>query len=142
MVRNRIASGEDFGMLAANYSERPDNAQSGGDMGIVSETQLKGEPEAYAAITRLNPGQVTDVLPLYIPSPTGKKQVGYAIYKLLDKEPAGQHELNDPRVQQSIRKQLRDARSQLLQNAYIETLQDQSRVVNYYAETIFKNGVQ
>jgi peptidyl-prolyl cis-trans isomerase SurA len=142
MVRNRIASGEDFGMLAANFSERPDNAQSGGDMGIVSETQLKSEPEAYAAITKLNPGQVTDVLPLYIPSPTGKKQVGYAIYKLLDKEAAGQHELNDPRVQQSIRKQLRDARSQLLQNAYIEMLQDQSRVVNYYAETIFKNGVQ
>lgn len=142
MLRNRIASGEDFGMLAANFSERPDNAQSGGDMGIVSEQQLKAEPEVYAAITKLNPGEVTDVLPLYANTPLGKKQVGYAIYKLLDKEAAGQHELTDPRVQQAIRKQLRDARSQLLQNAYIEMLQDQARVVNYYAEQIFKNGVQ
>jgi peptidyl-prolyl cis-trans isomerase SurA len=142
MLRNRIASGEDFGMLAANFSERPDNAQSGGDMGIVSEQQLKAEPEVFAAIGKLNPGQVTDVLPLYANTALGKKQVGYAIYKLLDKEAAGQHELNDPRVQQAIRKQLRDARSQLLQNAYIEMLQDQTRVVNYYAEQIFKNGVQ
>lgn len=142
MLRNRIASGEDFGMLAANFSERPDNAQSGGDMGIVSEEQLKAEPEVFAAINKLNPGQVTDVLPLFANTPLGKKQVGYAIYKLLDKEAAGQHELNDPRVQQAIRKQLRDGRSQLLQNAYIEMLQDQARVENYYAEQIFKNGVQ
>jgi peptidyl-prolyl cis-trans isomerase SurA len=142
MLRNRIASGEDFGMLAANFSERPDNAQSGGDMGIVSESQLKNEPETFAAIAKLNPGQVTEVLPLYENTPAGKKPVGYAIYKLLDKEAAGQHELNDPRVQQTIRKQLRDARSQLLQNAYIEMLQDQAKIVNYYAEQIFKNGVQ
>lgn len=142
MIRTRIASGEDFGMLAANFSERPDNAQSGGDMGIVSESQLKSDPQVYAAISSLNPGQVTAVLPLYESTGVGKKQVGYAIYKLLDKEAAGQRDLSDPRVQQAIRKQLRDARSQLLQNAYIEMLQDQARVVNYYAENIFKHGAQ
>lgn len=142
MIRNRIASGENFSMLAANFSERPDNAQSGGDMGIISESQLKSDPQVYNAVTKLSPGQVTGVLPLYESTAVGKKQVGYAIYKLIDKEAAGQRELNDPRVQQAIRKQLRDARSQLLQNAYIEMLQDQSKVVNYYAENIFKNGVQ
>ena len=142
MIRNRISSGEDFGMLAANFSEMPNNAQSGGDMGVISESQLKTHPDVYAAISKLKPGQVTSVLPVYEATPVGKKAVGYAIYKLLDKESAGQHDLNDPRVQQAIRKQLRDARSQLLQNAYIEMLQDQARVVNYYAENIFKNGVQ
>lgn len=142
MIRNRIASGENFNMLAANFSERPDNAQSGGDMGIVSESQLKSDPQVYAAISKLNAGQVTGVLPLYESTAVGKKQVGYAIYKLIDKEAAGQRELNDPRVQQAIRKQLRDARSQLLQNAYIEMLQDEAKVVNYYAENIFKNGAQ
>lgn len=142
MIRNRIASGEDFGMLAANFSERPDNAQSGGDMGVISESQLKSHPDVYSAISKLKPGQVTGVLPVYEPTPMGRKAVGYAIYKLLDKESAGQHDLNDPRVQQAIRKQLRDARSQLLQNAYIEKLQNEARVVNYYADNIFKNGVQ
>jgi SurA-like N-terminal domain/PPIC-type PPIASE domain len=142
MLHTRLESGENFGLLAANYSERPDNAQSGGDMGIVTESQLESDPDVYAAITKLTPGEVTGVLPLYENTPTGKKQVGYAIYKLLDKESAGQHDLSDPRVQQAIRKQLHDARSQLLQNAYIEMLQDQAKVVNYYAEEIFKNGVQ
>jgi peptidyl-prolyl cis-trans isomerase SurA len=142
MIRTRIASGENFSLLAANFSERPDNAQSGGDMGIISESQLKSDPQVYAAVSKLDPGQVTGVLPLFESTPVGKKQVGYAIYKLIDKEAAGQRELNDPRVQQAIRKQLRDARSQLLQNAYIEMLQDQARVVNYYAENIFKHGVQ
>ncbi len=139
-LHNRIISGEDFGMLAANFSERPDNAQSGGDMGFISESQLRAEPEVYAAIQKLQPGQVTEVLPLYENTPAGKKAVGYAIYRLLDKEAAGQRELNDPRVQQKIREQLRNVRSQLLQNAYIEMLRDQSRVENYFAEQIFKTG--
>ena len=141
-LHNRIESGEDFGMLAANFSERPDNAQSGGDMGFVSESQLHGEPEVYAAVSKLKPGQVTEILPIYEGTPSGKKQVGYAIYKLIDKQAAGQRDLSDPRVQQAIRTQLRDARSQLLKNAYIEMLRDQSHVENYFAEEIFKNGAQ
>ena len=139
-LHNRIVSGEDFGMLAANFSEMQSNAQSGGDMGFVSESQLHSEPEVYAAINKLQPGQVTEVLPLYGNTPVGKKAVGYAIYRLVDKEASGQRELNDPRVQQAIRKQLRDARSQLLQNAYLEMLRDQARVENYFAEQIFKSA--
>jgi peptidyl-prolyl cis-trans isomerase SurA len=55
-------------------------------------------------------------------------------------EPAGQRELNDPRVQQAIRQQLRDGRAQLLKNAYYEMLRDQARVENYFAEEVFRNG--
>jgi peptidyl-prolyl cis-trans isomerase SurA len=29
-----------------------------------------------------------------------------------------------------------------MQNAYLEMLRDQAHVVNYYAESIFKNGPQ
>ncbi len=141
-LHTRIESGEDFGMLAANFSERPDNAQSGGDMGFVSESQLHGDADVYAAISKLKAGQVTEVLPLYEGTPAGKKAVGYVVYKLIDKQAAGQRELNDPRVQQAIRQQLRDARSQLLQNAYIEMLRDEARVENFFAEEIFKNGAQ
>jgi peptidyl-prolyl cis-trans isomerase SurA len=103
---------------------------------------LRSEPEVYTAINKLKPGQVTEVLPLYENSPAGKRPVGYAIYRLLDKEAAGQRELNDPRVQQKIREQLRNARSQLLQNAYLEMLRDQARVENYFAEQVFKSGAQ
>ena len=81
---------------------------------------MKGDPVTYAAIMKLKPGQMTDIIPLL--DPTTRKPVGYSIYKLISKEPAGQREINDPRVQQAIRQQLRDGRSQLLKNAFFEML--------------------
>ena len=47
--------------------------------------------------------------------------------------------MNDPRVQQAIRQQLRDRREQLLKAAYYETLRDGAKVTNYYAEEVLKN---
>lgn len=140
MLHNRLESGEDFGTLAANFSERADNASSGGDMGFFPESQLRSDMTVYDAVAKLKPGQITDVLPLL--DPTTRKPVGYAIYRLMDREAAGQRDLNDPRVQQSIRQQLRETRSQLLKNAYLEVLRDQARVENYFAENIFKNGAK
>jgi peptidyl-prolyl cis-trans isomerase SurA len=62
--------------------------------------------------------------------------------KLVAKEPAGQRELADPRVQQAIRAQLRDRREQLLKAAYYEVLRDQARVENYLAKKVLDgNGV-
>jgi peptidyl-prolyl cis-trans isomerase SurA len=136
-LHNRLESGEDFGLLAQNFSERPDTASNGGDIGFVSESQLHSSPDVYAAIAKLKPGQVTEVLPIL---DNQHKPIGYGIYKLIDKQAAGQRELNDPRVQQTIRGQLRDAHSQLLRNAYIEMLRDEARVENFFAEDIFKNG--
>ncbi|HEY0786806.1 MAG TPA: SurA N-terminal domain-containing protein [Acidobacteriaceae bacterium] len=140
MLHTRLESGEDFGTLAANFSERPDNASSGGDMGFVTESQLHGDPEVYSAVQKLNAGQITDVLPLL--DPNTRKAIGYQLFRLVDKEVAGQRDLSDPRVQQHIRQQLRDSRSQLLKNAYLEMLRDQAKVENYYAEEVFKNGAQ
>ena len=136
-LKNRLDSGEDFGALAMNFSERPETAPNGGDMGFVTAEQMKADPAVYAAVMSLKPGQITGILPLL--NGQDKKPVGYAIYKLISIEPAGQRELKDPRVQQAIRQQLRDGRSQLLKNAYFEMLRDQSKVENFYAEQIFKN---
>jgi len=138
-LHNRLESGEDFGLLAQNFSERPDTASNGGDMGFVSETQLHASLDVYNAIAKLQPGQITEIMPVY---DNAHKQVGYAIFKLIDKQAAGQRELNDPRVQQTIRGQLRDARQQLLRNAYLEMLRDEARVENFFAEDVFKNGAQ
>jgi peptidyl-prolyl cis-trans isomerase SurA len=135
-LKNRLDSGEDFAALAMNFSERPDTSSSGGDLGFVSESQMKADPAVYSAITRLKPGQITDILPVLDQT---RRPVGYAIYKLISREPAGQRELSDPRVQQAIRQQLREGRSQLLKAAYFEMLRDQAKVENYYAEQIFKN---
>jgi peptidyl-prolyl cis-trans isomerase SurA len=137
-LHNRLESGEDFGALAMNFSEQSQTASNGGDMGFVPESQLHADPNVYNSVTKLKAGEITDILPLY-DSPDSKRVMGYAIYKLISREPAGQRDVNDPRVQQAIRQELRDGRSQLLKNAYFEMLRDQARVQNFLAEDIFKS---
>ena len=77
-----------------------------------------------------------------ITNPETRQVFGFRIVKVLAKEPAGQRELNDPRVQQAIRDQLRDRREQLLKAAYYDVVRDQAKVENYYAEQILKNTGQ
>ena len=135
----KLDNGEDFGGLAMNFSENPNTAPNGGDMGFVLESQLRTDPEVYSAISKLKPGQITEVLPVY---DGGHHTVGYAIYKLISREAAGQRELNDPRVQQVIRQGLRENHKQLLQNAYFESLHDDAKIHNYFADQILKQGAQ
>jgi peptidyl-prolyl cis-trans isomerase SurA len=139
---NRLRSGEDFASVAIQFSENANNNSNGGDMGFVSESQLRSDPEAYAAINKLKTGEITEPIPLYDNSGPMHKVIGYGIYKLASREPAGQRELNDPRVQQLIRQFLRESHAQLLKNAYLEMLHDQATVHNYYAEQIVKNAGQ
>ena len=143
-IKNRIDAGEDFGTLAQNFSERQDTAPNGGDMGFVTESQMTqmktSDPNTYSAITKLKAGETTDILPLL--EANTRKPMGYSIYKLISKDAAGQRDLSDPRVQQAIRQQLHDSRSQLLRAAYLEMLHDQAKVQNFLAEQIFKNAAQ
>jgi peptidyl-prolyl cis-trans isomerase SurA len=139
-LKNRLDSGEDFGTIAANFSEQPETAPSGGDMGFIGESQLHADPAIFAAVTKLKAGEITEILPLL--DGQTKKQVGYAVYKLLSRDAPGQRDVNDPRVQQAIRQQLRDGRSQLLKSAYLEMLHDQAKVENFFAEQIFKNDAR
>jgi peptidyl-prolyl cis-trans isomerase SurA len=138
-LKNRIDSGEDFGTLAMNFSENAQNSSNGGDMGVIQEPDLQRTvgPVLFAALDNLKPGQTTSIIPL--PDPNDPhKIVGYMILQLISKEPAGQHTLAEPQIQQRIRQGLHDARSQLLKAAYFEMLRDQSKVENYFAEQIFK----
>jgi peptidyl-prolyl cis-trans isomerase SurA len=141
-LKNRIDAGEDFGMLASQFSENQNTAPNGGDMGFVYESQMKGatDPQTFAAITKLKPGETTDVLPLL--DAQSHKPAGYSIYKLISKEPPGQRDLSDPRVQQSIRQQLQNSRSQLVKNAYFEILTDEAKVQNFYAEEVYKDELK
>ena len=139
---SQLESGVDFATVAMNASEDPNTASNGGDMGFARESQLKSDPELYDAIGKLKPDQFTDVIPIYDDSTPGHKIAGYAIYKLISREPAGQRELNDPRVQQAIHQSLHDSQKQLLQTAYLETLTDGAKVRNYLAEEILKRSGQ
>jgi peptidyl-prolyl cis-trans isomerase SurA len=140
MLMNRLQSGDDFATLAMNYSEQPDTASSGGDLGFIAENSLQGDRQAYEAIGRLKPGDRTPALPA---AEAGSSQIfGYRIIKLISKEPAGQRQLTDPKVQQAIRDQLRDRREQMLKTAYLESLHDHAKVENYLADEILKDRGQ
>ena len=136
MLLNRLDSGDDFATLAMDYSEDPDSTPNGGDMGMVPESALKQtDAGTRDAVMKLKAGQVS--APLAVNSPAGR---GYRIVQLIAKEPAGQRELTDPRVQQAIREQLRDRREQLLKAAYYEVIRDKASVDNYFAEEILKQA--
>ena len=136
-LHNRLESGDDFSSVAMNFSEDPNTAPNGGDMGFVGESALRSDPMVYAALTKLKPDQITDVLPL-----GDNTHRSYAIFKLLSREPAGQRELNDPRVQQAIHTLLHNNRAQLLQNAFLEKQHNDAKVRNYLDEEIRKQGAQ
>jgi peptidyl-prolyl cis-trans isomerase SurA len=141
-LQNQLESGQDFSTLAINYSEIPNTASNGGDMGFISESQLRGEPDVYAAVGKLKPGEITGVLPVYGGNGPARRTIGYAIFKLIAREPAGQRALNDPRVQQLIRQGLHDSHAQLLKNAYFEVLHDEAKIHNYFAEQMIKQAAQ
>jgi len=61
---------------------------------------------------------------------------------MIAREPAGQRELNDPRVQQTIRETLMSRKDQLLKQAYYGVARNEAKVVNYMAITIFNGAAQ
>ena len=61
---------------------------------------------------------------------------GYRILKVITREPAGQRELTDPKVQQTIRETLINRKDQLLKAAYYEVARNEAKVVNYFANRI------
>jgi peptidyl-prolyl cis-trans isomerase SurA len=139
MIGNRLDSGDDFATLAMNYSEDPETSNNGGDLGLAPESALKNaDPVTRDSVLKLKPGQYTPVLPLL--NPANHQPYGYMIVKLVSKEAAGQRDLNNPSVQQAFRQQLRDRREQLLKAAYYETLRDDAKITNYYAEEVLKNA--
>jgi peptidyl-prolyl cis-trans isomerase SurA len=142
MIANRLDSGDDFATLAMKYSEDPQTSGNGGDLGTVPESGLKGtDPATRDAVMKLKPGQYSPIIS--VTNPATRQDVGFRIVKLVAKEPAGQRELSDPRVQQAIRSQLRDRREQLLKAAYYEVLRDNAKVENYYAKKVLdSNGIE
>lgn len=136
-ILHRLQNGEDFATIASNYSENSETSASGGDLGFIRESALKTnvDPTTRDAISKLTPGQISGIIPVANPR-------GYQILKLIAKEPAGQRELSDPRLQQSIREQMRQTREQLVRTAYHEVLLDRAKIDNYLADEILQRNGQ
>jgi peptidyl-prolyl cis-trans isomerase SurA len=130
-VYKRLREGADFAALARQYSEDPRTAAGGGDMGFVPASALASDRQVREALGSLNVGQISGII---------READGFHILKILGKEEAGQRQLSDPQVQNSIRQNLMNEKEQLLKAAYIEDLRDRAKVVNYLARKIVESA--
>jgi len=131
VLEQKLASGADFGQLAMDFSE-DSTAATSGDLGFVPESALnRSDPLLKKTVLSMKAGEVT---------PPIANQAGYRILKLIAKESAGQRELSDPQVQQSIRDMLRNRKEQLLRSAYMVEARDDSHVTNYLARQILESA--
>jgi peptidyl-prolyl cis-trans isomerase SurA len=131
-IEMRLKQNQDFAMLAQSYSEDPNTAPNGGDLGFVPESALeRSGPELRKLVLSMQPGQLSPII---------HTEDGYRILKMLSREPAGQRELGDPRVQQTIRENLLNRKDQLLRSAYYEIARNDAKIVNYLARTVMENA--
>jgi peptidyl-prolyl cis-trans isomerase SurA len=130
-IMRRLQQGEDFNMLAQSYSEDP-SAPNGGDMGFIPASQLeKVSPEFRKMLDAIQPGSISGIITM---------GDSFRILKVFEREPAGQRELTDPRVQQKIRDTLMNRKDQVLTAAYYEVTRNTAKVVNYLAQQVVDNA--
>jgi peptidyl-prolyl cis-trans isomerase SurA len=130
MLMERLKSGAPFSQLAMDYSEDPQSAPHGGDVGLVSLSALRqAPPQLRDSVMKLQPGTLSVV------SIDG----GYTIVALLAKQAAGQRDPSMPEVRNGITATLRGRREQLLRTAYLEAIRNKATVVNHIARRIVES---
>jgi peptidyl-prolyl cis-trans isomerase SurA len=127
MLMERLKGGVSFGDLARDYSEDPETAPRGGDLGFVPLSALKTAPPPLRdAVLQLTPGSVRVV------SSGG----AHTIVLLVAHEQAGQRDLTTPAVREGITSTLRGRKEQLLRAAYLTSVRSDAKVVNYLARRL------
>jgi peptidyl-prolyl cis-trans isomerase SurA len=127
MLMERLKSGTPFGDLARDFSEDPESAPRGGDLGLVPMSAIKSAaPALRDTVLKLEPGRARVV------SGGGAHTIVFVVAH----EPAGQRDLSTPNVKERITATLKGRRAQLLRNAYLTTVRTDADIVNYLARRI------
>ena len=127
MLMERLKSGVGFRDLAMDFSEDPESAPRGGDLGLVPVSRLaKAPPAMRDAVLKKQPNTVTVV------SLGG----AHTIVLVIAHEPAGQRDLSMPAVRDGITGTLRARKEQLLRAAYLTAVQNEADVVNHLARRL------
>jgi peptidyl-prolyl cis-trans isomerase SurA len=130
MLMERLKAGASFRDLAVGYSEDPESAPRGGDLGLVPMSRLKQAPPPLRdAVLNKAPGSVN------VASAGG----AYTIVAVVAHEAAGQRELSTPGVRDGITATLRGRKEQLLRAAYLTTVQSDAQVANYLARRLVES---
>jgi peptidyl-prolyl cis-trans isomerase SurA len=127
-----IQGGQDFGVVARDYSEDPNSAPNGGDLNFQTLEAISGiDPRLGEVVKQLKPGET---------SPIVQSRFGYHIVKLVEKDPGGQKELSDTRVKAQVHQVISNRKDQTLKNAFSELARDKAQVTNYLAERVLASA--
>jgi parvulin-like peptidyl-prolyl isomerase len=130
MLVERLKSGTSFRDLAVGYSEDPESAPRGGDLGLVPVSKLKqAPPQLRDAVLGKTPGSVN------VASAGG----AHTLVLVVAHEQAGQRDLSTPGVRDRISELLRSRRERLLRAAYLTAAQSDATVVNYLARRLVES---
>jgi peptidyl-prolyl cis-trans isomerase SurA len=123
-----VQGGQDFALVARDWSEDVETSPNGGDMGFRALADLENiDPRLSQAVQRLKIGES---------SPLIETKYGYHILKLLERDPGGQKELNNPQVQAQIRQAIFSRKEEMLRAAFSETARNKAQINNYMAERL------
>jgi len=130
MLMERLKAGASFRDLAIGYSEDPESAPRGGDLGLVPVSSLKqAPPQLRDAVLNKEPGAVN------VASGGG----AYTMVLVVAREPAGQRDLSMPVVREGITGTLRARKEQLLRAAYLTAVRTDAAVVNHLARRLVES---
>lgn len=130
MLMERLKGGASFSDLAMDYSEDPQTAPRGGDLGFVPVSRLKqAPPRLRDAVLGASPGTVNVV----------SEGGAHTIVLVVSHEQAGQRDLSTPAVRESITNAIRSRKEQLLRAAYLTTLRGDAQVENYLARRLVES---
>jgi len=131
-LMDRLKAGASFHDLAAAYSEDPESAPRGGDLGFVPVSKLRQlPPQLRDSVLNKTPGTVNIV---------GDGNA-HTLVLVVAHEPAGQRDLSTPGMRDNISATIRSHREQLLRAAYINAVRSDAAVVNYAARRLVEaNG--
>jgi len=126
-LMEKLKAGAAFSDVARDYSEDPQSAPNGGDLGMVPLSALKQAPPMLRdAALKSQPGTVSHVA----------AGGGHTLVLVIAKEEAGQRDLQTAGLKDGIATQLRAKREQLLRTAYLTAARSEASVVNYLAKQI------
>ena len=127
MLMERLKAGASFRELAADFSEDPESAARGGDIGFVPVSRIRQAPPVMRdAVINKEPGSVNVVS-------TGG---AHTIVLVVAHEQAGQRDLSTPGVRENITEALRARKEQLMRAAYLTALRSDADVDNHLARRI------
>lgn len=127
MLMERMKAGAPFQELAMDFSEDPESAPRGGDVGLVPVSALNQASKPLRdAVLKMQPGSVS-----VVPMPGG-----FTVVALAEKQQKGQRDLNTPQVKDAIAGNLKARREQLLRTAYLEATRNKATIVNHIARRI------